>query len=121
MWDVDFTGIGVGVITLQVGALIADDVRKVVKISADKTPALCAAEDPFYGVVDTVDPGNISGVQRKGFIEVKYSGAAPGLNQTELVADGLGGVKVPAVAGTGRNVFIVNVDEAAGTLVMDLG
>jgi hypothetical protein len=123
MWGIDFTGIGVAVITLLSAAgLVAADEGKVGKLSANDTVDLCDAEDIFYGVIDKVDlGGEVSAVQRKGFKEVAFSGAAPVAGFVELVADGLGGVKAPAVAGTGRMYDVVRVDEAAGTLVLDLG
>lgn len=123
MWDVDFTGIGKETITLKAdAALTAEAVGQVGKISAEATGGLCAAEDAFYGVIDVVDlGGGTCAMQRKGFKEVAYSDAAPDLGLTELVADGNGGVKVPAAAGTGRIVDIVSLNATAGMLVMDLG
>jgi hypothetical protein len=122
MWGIDFSGIGVAVITLlsAVGLLPADE-GKVGKLTASDTIGLCDAEDVFYGVIDKVDQSGVSAVQRKGFKEVAFSGAAPAAGYVELVADGLGGVKAPAVAGTGRMCDVVRVDAAGGTLVLDLG
>lgn len=123
MWDVDFEEIGKDTVTMTSAAgLVEADEGKVGKVTADKTIGLCDAEDAFYGVIDKVDlGGGVSGVQRKGFKLVSYSGADPALGYTELVADGAGGVKVPAVAGTGRIVHIVGIDAVASTVWIDLG
>lgn len=125
-WDsmagVGFDGIGAEMVTLLLAAgLVAADEGKVVKISANGEAGLCVAEDNFYGAINKVDLGtNVAAVQRKGFITVAYTGA-PGINYVELVANGAGGVKPPAVAGTGRKYFVVSKDATAGTLTIDLG
>lgn len=125
MFDVDFTGIGIETVTLFADAeLSADDVGKVCKVSADKTAGPCAAEDVFYGVLSQVDLGGVNpvaAVDWRGFKEVDFSGDAPGLGYVELVADGDGGVKTPAEAGTGRMYQVVSVDAVSGTLFVDLG
>lgn len=55
----------------------------------------------------------IAAVQLKGFAEVPYTGAAPQLGFTSLVADGTGGVKV---ADAGLPCLVVHVDTEASTL-----
>ncbi len=121
MFGIDFTGIGVVLITMLLNAILTTDVGKVCKISADKTVALCDAEDIFFGRVGTVDLDLAAGgIEYKGFVEVTYSGAAPTPGWLELVADGAGGVKAPAVAGTGRMYDVVSVDAGDTTLVLNL-
>lgn len=121
MFGIDFTGIGVEAVTLLLDAIVTEDVGKVCKISADKTVALCVAEDVFYGRVGHVDlDGETGTIDRKGFIEVSYSAVAPTAGYVELVADGDGGVKTPAVAGTGRMYDVVSVDAGDSTLFIDL-
>lgn len=121
MAGVGFDGIGVEIVTLLLAAgLVAADEGKVGKISANGEVDLCDAEDNFYGVINKVDLGTgVGGVQRQGFATVAYTGA-PGLGLVELVANGAGGVKPPAVAGTGRKYFVVSKDATAGTLTIDL-
>lgn len=96
--DVDFEGIGKEVVTMHSAAgLVVADEGKVGKVSAEKTIGLCAAENNFYGLINKVDlGGGVSAVQRKGFATVAYTGA-PALGLQELVANGAGGVKPPAV------------------------
>lgn len=123
MWGIDFSGIGTAIITLlsAVGLVPADE-GKVGKVSANDTIDLCDAEDIFYGVIQKVDlGGGVAAVQRKGFKEVTFSGAAPSVGYVELVANGAGGVKAPAEADTGRMYDVVRVDAVGGTLVLDLG
>ncbi len=124
MWGIGYEGIGVETVTLLlVAGILAADEGKVVKVGANDTVGLCVAEDVFYGVLDKVDlDGNMNAatVQRKGFRTIAYTGA-PARGLQELVADGLGGVKPPAVAGTGVKYQVMNIDAAAGTLVVDLG
>lgn len=102
MWGVGFAGIGVEVATFLIAVgILATDKGKVCKISDNGTVDLCAAEENFYGVIETVDLDgrmNAATVQRKGFKEdLPYTGA-PNLGWQELVANGAGGVKPPAAA-----------------------
>lgn len=102
MWTVGFRGIGALIVTcLAAVGLLATDKGKVCKPSANGTVDLCAAEDNFMGVLDTVDIDgqmNAANVQTKGYVEdLPYTGE-PGLGFTELVANGAGGVKPPAAA-----------------------
>lgn len=121
MTGVGFDGIGEEVVTMLLAAgLVAADEGKVGKVTANGEVGLCVAEDNFYGVIGKVDLGtNVAAVQRQGFVTVAYTGA-PGINYVELVANGAGGVKPPAVAGTGRKYFVVSKDATAGTITIDL-
>lgn len=125
MWTVGFKDIGARFVTFLLGVgILAADQGKVCKPSANGTVDLCDAEDNFNGVLNQIElDGNMNSatVQDKGFVEdLPYTGA-PGLGWQELVADGLGGVKPPAVAGTGRKLWVVSKDAGAGTLTVDLG
>lgn len=114
MWDVDFTGIGVEPVTmLAASGLVAADEGKVAKVSAEKEADLCSAEDIFYGVISKVDlGGGVVALDHKGFKEVSYSGTiTPGYK--ELVADGSGGVKEPAVGSQASLVTGVEGDNNA--------
>ena len=126
MFDFDFSGIGKETIALIAeAAIVVGDEGKVVKVGAEKTGALCSAEDVFYGPIEKFEDGNTVldnalTVQRAGLAEVTYTGV-PALGWTELVADGNGGVKPPAVAGSGRFCSVLSIDATAGTLWLDLG
>lgn len=56
---------------------------------------------------------DIAAVQVKGYVELSYSGAAPGLGWTNLAADGQGGVKTLAA---GHCCLVVSVDSDAKTV-----
>lgn len=119
MLDVGFNEIGKDVITMLT-ALVAADIGKPVKVSANGTVALAAAEDPFIGVLDLIDSSQeCCAVQDCGYVTLPYTGA-PALNRQELVANGDGGVKPPTTAGTGRMYFIVNKDTTATTVTFRL-
>jgi hypothetical protein len=98
------------------------DEGKVVKVSANKTVALCSAENRFIGVVETIAPGTKDAVVAVGgFKTVAYSGTAPSAGYVELVANGSGGVKTPTTAGTGIYYWIVDVDTTNTKLTLLLG
>jgi len=123
MFDVSFEGIGnTGTITFLIGAgITVANENQVGKLSAGQTIDVCDAEDVFYGVIGKVDEGaGILGLERHGMKEVSYTGTiTPGYK--ELVADGSGGVKEPASAGTGRMFHIVEVNDTDKLLFVDLG
>lgn len=123
MFDVSFDGIGTGgTVTFLKGAgVTVDNEDHVGKISGSRTVDACDAEDVFYGVIGRVDEENgILGLERKGMNEVAYTGAVSA-GWVELVADGSGGVKEPATAGTGRTFHVVDVNETDSLLMLDLG
>jgi hypothetical protein len=75
----------------------------------------------FYGVIGVVEEENgVLGLARDGFHEVAYTGTITA-GRVELVADGDGGVKAPATAGTGRYFQVVEVNSTDGLLTLDLG
>jgi hypothetical protein len=123
MFDVSFEGIGnTGTITfLSASGVAVANENQVGKLSAGQTIDVCDAEDAFYGVIGKVDEAaGILGLERHGMKEVSYTGTiTPGYK--ELVADGLGGVKAPTVAGTGRMFHIVEVNSTDNLLFLDLG
>lgn len=84
-----------------------------VKITANGKVAACSAGDRFVGIcVNT--RGGYATVQVEGFVSVSYTGTAPAINVTKLVADGNGGVK--ADSANGGEVVAVCVDTTAKTI-----
>lgn len=79
-------------------------------------------------VGDAKDGGELAGValdvrmgyaavQMKGYVELPYSGTAPGLGWNSFVANGTGGLRLAATGETGRRCLVVNletVDKTAG-------
>ncbi len=88
---------------------------KVCKVSAGGTAAPCADGDKFCGIAQSIRGGHV-GVQLEGFVQVDYTGSAPGVGYVSLCADGSGGVK----AGSGREYLVVHVDSTAKTAVIKL-
>jgi len=98
------------------------DEGKPVAVSDNKTAGLCSAEDPFYGVIESISEDNaVCVVKNHGIVTIIYTGTAPGLNYIELVADGAGGVKTPTTPGTGKVYFILDVDTTNTLVTFDLG
>ena len=86
---------------------------KVVKISANGTVAPCGDGEVFCGVASAVGKGACS-VQLGGFVTLPYTGSAPALGYSALVADSAGGVKT---GGTG-SYLVADVDETAQTVTI---
>ncbi len=117
MAQVQFTGIEKNPTLWASGLTRGQDEGKPVKVSANGTVALASGEERFFGVVLSVSEDHqVAVVQTHGFVTVPYTGAAPALGYTELVADGTGGVKVPTTAGTGIPYWVVAVDTANQTV-----
>ncbi len=124
MYTNDFTGIdNNGTFALAAGIVRGTDEGKVVKVTANKTMALCAAEDKFYGVLETIDQDNAFGmVEERKYKTLPYTGTAPGRGpDVELVANATGGVKIPATAGTGLKYKVVEVNTTDLTVMLRLG
>ncbi len=121
-YDVSFSGIKDNPTYKLTGITRGTDEGKVVKVSAAKTVALCAAEDKFCGVLETIEVGNAIGcVSEAGYHMVAYSGTAPAVGEDiELVANAAGGVKTPASAGTGKKYRVVEVNTTALTVTIKL-
>jgi hypothetical protein len=122
MLSISFNQTEIDLITMKLDpAIVRTDEGKLVKVSADATVALCAAEDVFFGRLYKVDTaGDVGSIQSEDFmVDVPFTGN-PVLGYQKLVANGAGGVKPPADAGNGRPVDVVSIDEAAGTLIMKM-
>ena len=81
-----------------------------VNIVDNGTVGACADGDTFCGILANGD-GRYAAVQIYGEVTVKFSGAAPALGYTELVASA-DGVK----SGSGREYLVLSVDDANGTV-----
>ena len=92
------------------------EVGKLCKMADNGKVALCAAGDDFIGMMESVR-GGCCGVQIRGFAEVDYTGTAPNLGYTKLVANGNGGVKT---GDSGRAHLVVCVDGNAMKAIIEL-
>lgn len=99
------------------------DEDKVVKVSANKTVALCSASDNFIGVVKTIDKADKAAVvQINGFVTLDYTGTAPGLGFVALEANASGGVQVVATPALGDTYYwVVDVDTTNTKVTFWLG
>lgn len=110
-----FEGVGMWCATFA-----ANEVQEgaVVKPAEDGGVTKCAAGDAFCGVAIYVGRDKKAcSVQLGGLTTVTYSGTAPALGRSVLVADGNGGVKTAA---SGETHWVVAVDDAAGTVTFKL-
>lgn len=87
-----------------------------VKITGNGTVAVCGDGEVFCGVMESLR-GGFGAVQMHGFVTMAYSGSAPALGYTELIANGEGGVKV---ASGGRKCLVVSVDSEAAAVTFEL-
>ena len=110
MSKISFEGIGEVAATFACG----EGVRagQVVTVSADGTVGACAAGGRFCGVALSAEDG-YAAVQVGGFAVVPVSGEGVTAGLVKLSADGSGGVKLDAGAGT--EYLVAAVDGAAGT------
>jgi len=99
------------------------DEGKVVKVSANKTVALCSANENFIGVVKTIDKADKAAVvQVNGFVTLDYTGTAPSLGFTALEANSSGGVQVVASPALGDTYYwVVDVDTTNTKVTFLLG
>lgn len=106
--SVSFGGFHNKTVTFKVNEEIANGT--LVKIGDNAMVAACGDGDDFCGILVNGDNA-YAAVQIYGEVTVKYSGSAPELGYTALVA-GENGVK----AGGGIKYLVVSVDETAETV-----
>ena len=89
--------------------IAASEVKQgdLVKISANKTVAKCAAGDTFCGVVLSVKDG-YAAVKIGGYVTLPYSGTFANLGYQTLASDGSNNVKT--VTTGGRSILVVDID-----------
>ena len=80
--------------------------------ATDDTVIVAAIETPFEGVVVTIDYDHGCSVSVRGLHRVAITGVVARGNMVELVGDGAGGVKAPAVPGTGKYYTVKNLADA---------
>ena len=122
--ELSFDGIGQVAATFQTEAQEAEDTAKlstghVVALTAANTVGFGTAGAAPCGVVLALEGDQTAAVQVEGFARVSYSGAAaPAVGWTSRGVDGSGGVQTASTGG--RNVLVVQVDDAAKTAVIKL-
>ena len=111
--SVSFGGIGEMAVTFAA----AEDVTNgsPVKVSKSGEVSACAANERFCGVALYVSEDGYATVQMGGYVEMEYTGTAPKLGFTHLVAAEDGKVAADTAA-TGGEYLVVDVDETASTV-----
>ncbi len=84
------------------------------KFSANDTVVNAASADGFCGVISGVH-GTLVTVQYAGFVTLPYTGTAPTVGYSILVANGGGGVKT---ASSGKSYLVTKVNSTAGTVTV---
>ena len=101
------------------------DERKVCKVVASDTVALCDSGDRFHGVIQTIErDGGYLVMKQKGYVTLAYSGPPPVCGQNHLLADEQGGVKRVTARAVGQTLdeyLVVQVDEVGKTVTLFLG
>ena len=107
---ISFDAIGERYVTFFAGQTAEDG--KLCKMTANGTVGNCAANDDFCGVITQVRGGTAS-VLMNGYVELPYTGSAPSLGYSVLVAGASDSVKS---AESGKTYLVVNVDTTAKTV-----
>lgn len=109
-------GDGTPVTMKQTTLVKGTDEGKPIKVSANDTVILAVADDPFVGIVESIESGvctvNFGGCVRT----VKYTGSAPGLNTALLECGGSGAVQVDGTNGKPFRVLNVNTTDTEVTI-----
>ena len=109
--NISFEGIGQQMVTFAAAPETAKGVP--VKMSENGKVAACADGDAFVGVTANVASDGVANVIMSGFVELTYTGTAPGLGLISVAGNGSGGVKT--VTDGGRQVICVSVDTVKKT------
>ena len=107
MSKVSFEGIGEVAATFACGDQV--QAGHVVTVSAEGAVGPCTSGGRFCGVAISAESG-YAAVQVAGFAPVLVSGSGVSAGLVKLSADGTGGVKLDATAGT--EYLVVQVDDA---------
>jgi len=104
---VSFEGAGEMLLSfLNASGASAAESGNLVKMSANNTVAVCADDDRFCGVCIHADSANAD-VQLKGYVELEYTGTAPTVGYSKLLASAAGKVKADS---DGAEFLVLKVD-----------
>ncbi len=96
------------------------DEGKVCKVTANQTVGLCADDDRFHGVIETIERDDAVCVVRKtGYYTLYYTGTDPGAGIVKFSADSAGGIKLDNT--NGSEYLVVDVDTTAKKVTLFLG
>ena len=81
-----------------------------VVINGNYMVSTAAAENDFVGITYSAN-GEYASVIVDGYVEATYTGNAPALGYSYIVANGSGGVKVPASGTTSKHIVrVIKID-----------
>lgn len=105
--SISFKGYGENVLTFNSKA---SKIGVPVRIDEDREVREASAENDFIGVTSSID-GKMAGVIMDGYVELPYTGNKPTYSYCYLVANGSGGVKMPASGTTSNHIVrVLTVD-----------
>ena len=108
--SISMQGIGAQYLSAKKGA--TGTVGYPCHFSASSTVVNTARNGTLVGVIVGVR-GSLVAVRYRGFVTLPYSGSAPSIGYSILVADGSGGVKT---AQSGVSYLVASVDSSAKTV-----
>lgn len=116
----DTKSIGEGTpVTMKHSTLVkGTDEGKPIKISANDTVALAAADDPLIGIVEAIEADVCTVNFGRCIRTLKYSGSAPTVGTSLLEAAGSGAVRVDGTNGKAFTVLNVNTTDSEVTIVL---
>ena len=118
--SISFSGIRDKATMVASSLTFGTDEGKVCKVTANQTVGLCADNDRFHGVIETIERDNAYCVVAKtGYVTLDYTGADPSAGIVKLEADASGGVKVDAT--NGIEYLVVDVDITGKKVTLFLG
>jgi len=109
---VSFEGIDENIVTFYNNKDKGAESGAPVRMSAACEAAQCADGERFFGVAVAGDTEFVA-VQIKGYVEMGFTGTAPGIGFGKLAANGTGGVKT---ADAGSEFLIIDVDTTNGVV-----
>ncbi len=96
------------------------DEGKVCEVTANQTVGLCANDDRFHGVIETIERDDAVCVVRKtGYYTLDYTGTDPAAGIVKFSADCAGGIKLDNT--NGSEYLVVDVDTTAKKVTLFLG
>ena len=109
---VSFVGIDENIVTFYNSKDKGAEPGTPVRMSAACEAAKCVDGERFFGVAVAGDTEFVA-VQIKGYVEMGFTGTAPGIGFCKLAANGAGGVRT---ADAGGEFLIVDVDTTNGVV-----
>ncbi len=106
-------------VTMKHSTLVkGTDEGKPIKISANETVVLAAADDPLTGIVETIEADVCTVNFGRCVRTLKYTSTAPAVPSSLLECAGSGAVRVDGTNGKAFHVLNVNTTDTEVTIVL---